>query len=168
MPLNKLPLLQEDQRLGLVRANGIDFVQVFQHWLGDKAERSGIEILAKYKHTEDYSEWAVALANAEDALEIVGDGIEIIVNPIPFPLPSDRFSYNYRWRCLVKDHSASQNKLHYAFTIVKNYLFPFSEQIPIPFDNELQINQAIWRIDRAEVPIIQNGKRKLGYFQEQG
>jgi hypothetical protein len=167
MALGKAPILSEDQRLGLVRANGLDFVNLFKHWLGDRAEQCGVEILAKYKHTEQYSEWAVTLDNAEDALEVVGDGIEIIVSPVPMPLPSDRFEYNYRWRCLVKDHSKSQNKLHLAYTIVQNYMFPFSQQMPYSKDAELQISQAIWRIDRAEVPIIQNGKRKVGYFLEE-
>lgn len=161
MPLNRQPLLVEQVRLGLVNAQALDFKQVFVHYLGELADKAGVEFLAKYQYTEAYSEWAVAISNAPDDISIVGEGLELIVAPTPRDLGSDRFEYNKRWRVLVKDHSTTQALIHPVFTIVQNYLFPFSECLPYVRNEELDIEQAVWRIDRPEVPVIRNGKRLL-------
>jgi len=161
MPLQQLPILREDQRLNLVQATAQDFLDVFARALGDCAEHSGIEILAKYKYSKDYSTWAIGISNTPDSIDVVGDGLELLINPVPSDIGSDLFQYNKRWRILVKDHSKSQNKIHLATEIVRTYLFPHIDCKPYERDEELGIQQAVWRIDRVEVPKIRNGKRSI-------
>lgn len=161
MPINQKAILIEQERLGLVNAQAVDFKTVFTHYLGDIAQKAGLEYLARYQYTPAYSNWAVAVSNAPDDVAIVGEGLELIINPTPQDLGSDAKEYKKRWRVLVKDHSTNQSLIHPVYTIVQTYLFPYSSCMPYVRNEELDIEQAIWRIDVTEVPIIRNGKRFL-------
>ncbi len=161
MPLNQTPILPEQKRLGIVNAQAADLKKVFEKFFGECAEGTSCTWLAHYRYTESYSRYAVSVGNAPDDVAIEGDGLELIIHPTPNDLGSDRREYKKRWRVLVKDHSESQALIHPAFSILQTYMFPWSRCVPYVFNDELQIPQAIWRIDLPEVPIIRNSKRTI-------
>lgn len=161
MPLNQTPILPEQKRLRIVNAQPRDLQIVFQRFLGECAENTNINWLARYRYTEEYSRYAVSVGNAPDDVSIEGDGLELIINPTPTSMGNDRRCFKKRWRVLVKDHSTSQTLIHPAFQVVQTYMFPFSECMPYVFNEELQIQQAIWRIDLPEVPQVRSGKRSI-------
>ena len=102
---------------------------------------------------EKGNEWpAVMAGNADDVWAIAGDGLEITVPLVPQILMPDARCEMRRFRCLVRDHSLSQDKILPLFTVVRQRRFPEMELIPLNPDHDLQIHRAQWVIDFKDMP----------------
>jgi hypothetical protein len=149
-----LPIRYPEQaRTGIVETTPEDLVCLIKEWFGDCAAQNDVEILAKYKYTETYSDWAVAVSNKTDTVEIVGDGLEIIVSATPL-VPKGKADKNkvcQTWSLLVKDHSEQQVLIGFFYRLWQRYAYPQATLLPNAPDNELQIQQAIITFEVEEL-----------------
>jgi hypothetical protein len=159
------PLIYPGQlRHGIRHATGGDVAAAIKELLWDCAESQGTDpksFLAVYCDESGNEFPAVIAGDAEDVWAIEGDGLEILVPIIPQVLqPSARYECR-RFRCLVRDHSTSQVKIPFLYTLVRQRLFPNMEMNPLAPASDIQIQRAQWIIDLHDAPDYTGGKADL-------
>lgn len=159
-----LPLrYPEQRRTRIVETTPEDIVCLIKERFGDIAAKSDVEILARYKYTDSFSDWAVGVSNQTDALEIEGDGLEIIVSATPMVGrgKADKNMVKQTWSLLLKDHSEQQILIGFFYRLFQKFCYPQAELMPNAPDNDLQIQQAIIKFEVIELNIPAYNQRRF-------